>query len=91
MTNEEIPKMTDDELNKFMLAGFWTNNRKIIPDNLTKEKPCHILGFCPYGAMVEAFELRPKNDPKISCNLFGHDCPVFYNAEDLTEDKPKGE
>jgi len=47
-------------------------------------KPCHMTGFCPYGQLVEAFPLRENKD-YFSCNLFGHDCPVFYHAESVTE------
>ena len=61
----------------------WTNTKKVLKNNLNKVKPCHKLGYCPYGAMVEAFPL--KNRSKISCEVFGHDCPMFYNAEDLSE------
>jgi hypothetical protein len=42
-------------------------------------KPCHKLGYCPYGVLVEEFPLKDKN--KKSCKVFGHDCPVFYVAE----------
>jgi hypothetical protein len=43
-------------------------------------KPCKMMAFCPYGELVEMFPLHePRN--KMSCNVFGHDCPVFYHAE----------
>jgi hypothetical protein len=43
-------------------------------------KPCKIMEFCPYGSLVEMFPLQtPRN--KMSCSEFGHDCPVFYQAE----------
>lgn len=54
------------------------------------EKPCHQLRWCPYGAYVERFMIRlgrPK--PKSSCLVFGHDCPVFYISEKVSEDSPK--
>ncbi len=70
-------------VNDFQKA-MWVNNEKIIQRNLKKVKPCHKLGYCPYGAMVEAFQLKKKRD-KVSCKVFGHDCPMFYNAEDLSE------
>lgn len=64
-----------------------------------KEKPCKKLGYCPYGKLVEYFPLHGKQvqwngiklewiKPKenaLSCKLFGHDCPVYYVAEDMTE------
>ena len=46
-------------------------------------KPCHNMGYCPYGQLVEEYPLS-KSDR--SCKVFGHDCPVFYLAEFITED-----
>jgi len=50
----------------------------------SKEKPCHDCGFCTYGSIVEMFPLQDPKD-EFSCRTFGHDCPVFYLAEPLTE------
>ncbi len=50
----------------------------------SKEKPCHRCGFCPYGSIVELFRIQTELD-EFSCETFGHDCPVFYLAEPLTE------
>ncbi len=47
-------------------------------------KPCHKTGFCAYGQVVEEFPLKSKNDDK-SCEIFGHDCPVFRMAESISE------
>ena len=49
-------------------------------------KPCWELKYCPYGPLVEDFPLKGELDEK-SCRIFGHDCPVFYVAEPLTETK----
>jgi hypothetical protein len=49
-------------------------------------KPCWELKYCPYGPLVEDFPLKVENDDQ-SCRIFGHDCPVFYVAEPLTETK----
>jgi HNH endonuclease len=49
-------------------------------------KPCWEIRYCPYGPLVEQFPLRVKRDER-SCRIFGHDCPVFYVAEPLTETK----
>ena len=69
--------------------SIWLNNKKIIKSNLKKDKPCHKLGYCPYGCLVEEFPIKMKSN-KISCDLFGHDCPMFYHAEDVSEqDKHK--
>ena len=73
----------DKFVNDFLKA-MWINNEKIIKSNLEKVKPCHTCGYCPYGAMVEAFPLKEKRN-KVSCKVFGHDCPMFYNGEDLSE------
>ena len=59
------------------------------------EKPCKELGYCPYGCLVEYFPLGEnevqwngiklpwikKNDEARACEVFGHDCPVYYVAE----------
>ena len=47
------------------------------------KKPCHVLGYCVYGYLVEEF---PFNDDYRSCKVFGHDCPVFHVAENLCEE-----
>lgn len=49
-------------------------------------KPCWELKYCPYGPLVEEFPIKEERDEK-SCRIFGHDCPVFYVAEPLTETK----
>lgn len=49
-------------------------------------KPCWELKYCPYGPLVEYFPLRRERDER-SCRIFGHDCPVFFVAEPLTETK----
>ena len=44
-----------------------------------------------FGGMVEVVDLtraireKPELD-RFSCDVFGHDCPVFYMAEPLAED-----
>lgn len=64
------------------------------------EKPCHILKYCPYGCLVEYFPLGDeevewngiklpwlkKRSEAYSCGIFGHDCPVFYVAGELSEE-----
>ena len=67
--------------------SIWINNEKIIKSNLKKTKPCHILGWCPYGCIVEEFSLDELNveGTKLNCVVFGHHCPMFYHAEDLGE------
>ena len=78
----------------------WLNTtiRKFKSDDI--DKPCHKLGFCPYGQLVEEFPLHPefeeqdlnkvaregKLDTGYNCKVFGHDCPVFYHAERIMED-----
>ena len=74
----------------------WLNNKKpihkadkmnvVIIDGQKKsymiEKPCHELGYCPYGQVIEEF---PFSKTKRSCKVFGHDCPVYYMAELIIE------
>lgn len=74
----------------------WINTEKFIDINIEKDKPCHILGWCPYGCIVEEFSLdekiikrKFKKDVIVNCNLFGHHCPMFYNAEDVNEQDKK--
>ena len=64
-------------------------------------KPCHTLGYCPYGSLLEYFPLRGKavqyngksldikpieGEEGIACETFGHDCPVFYRGHQMCED-----
>jgi hypothetical protein len=49
-------------------------------------KPCWELKYCPYGPLVEHFPM-PEVDTHRSCRIFGHECPVFFVAEPLTETK----
>ena len=49
-------------------------------------KPCWEIKYCPYGPLVELVPLKELPDDR-SCRIFGHDCPVFYCAEPLTETK----
>ncbi len=60
------------------------NNEKKIWNKVIK--PCRICGFCPYGQLVEAFPLKSKRN-KESCEIFGHECPAFYLAEPMCEEK----
>ena len=50
-------------------------------------KPCWELKYCPYGVLVENFEVRHELDDPYACRIFGHLCPVFVVAEPLTETK----
>jgi len=60
----------------------WLNTTVIVSKRL--DKPCHKLGYCPYGTIVEEYPLTLKRT-KLSCKIFGHNCPVFYQAENITE------
>lgn len=61
----------------------WLNNKIIIHKDINKiEKPCHKCEFCPYGQLVEEFPLKRG---KYACKVFGHDCPVYYHGEHLSE------
>ena len=63
----------------------WLNTEKMIWKKATK--PCHALAFCPYGQLVEEFPSRDDGGVT-SCEVFGHDCPVFYHAEPVSEGAP---
>ena len=67
--------------------SIWLNNKVILTKNLMRKKPCHELGYCPYGCLVEEFPLEEVEGKKdsVSCKVFGHNCPMFYHAEDLSE------
>ena len=64
----------------------WINNHTKMWDKDDVIKPCHKLNFCPYGTLVEEFPLPDKRN-EFSCKIFGHECPVFYHAEFITEEK----
>jgi hypothetical protein len=44
-----------------------------------------MLKFCPFGGLVEEYPLH-DGDTHMSCEVFGHDCPIFYQAEMFSED-----
>jgi len=67
-----------------MQFSFWLNTTKEIHKRI--KKPCKDCGYCPYGDLVEEYPLRQTNN-KISCKRFGHDCPVYYLAEKVTEER----
>lgn len=63
--------------------SIWLNTERVVDQDA--EKPCHELGWCPYGQLVEEFELKKPRHEKFSCGVFGHDCPVFYHKEEIRE------
>ena len=66
------------EISEMNEKGYWLNTNIVRHPKI--EKPCHLLNYCPYGQLVEEFPL-PKEKTNLSCELFGHDCPVHYHAE----------
>ena len=63
--------------------GSWGfNNGNIITKKYSK--PCLALKYCPYGYLVESFSTRliPQ---EATCEIFGHDCPVYYLPIDCIE------
>ncbi|TKJ19803.1 MAG: hypothetical protein CEE43_14470 [Promethearchaeota archaeon Loki_b32] len=60
----------------------WFNESIMVDENA--EKPCYILKWCPYGGLVEAFRIR-REISRYTCQVFGHDCPVFYISEKVIE------
>ena len=62
-----------------MVGKYWLNVTKVIEPNMAK--PCSKLMYCPYGGLVEEYPLREPKTSELSCPIFGHDCPVHYQAE----------
>lgn len=60
----------------------YINNKSVIDPQI--DKPCRQLKYCPYGSLVELFPLG-KDRTELSCRVFGHDCPVHYHREHITE------
>jgi hypothetical protein len=54
------------------------NNTEIVDRNA--KKPCHRLGYCPYGSIIEEFPIRDGTSD-FTCKIFRHDCPIFYCIE----------
>jgi len=89
-------KQKGETWTQFILSGLWFKGCVIrtpyvefgehweIDPSFVIEKPCHKTGFCPYGQMVEAFSITPERT-ELSCSVFGHNCPVFYASEPLSE------
>jgi hypothetical protein len=64
------------------MVGEWLNTSEII--DKTSKKPCHRLGWCPYGKLIEEFPIR-EEESEFTCKIFQHDCPVFYHVEYTAE------
>ena len=62
----------------------WLNTTLPIFENIVK--PCRMVKYCPYGALIEEYPLKEKKD-YMSCKVFGHDCPAYYQAEMVMEGK----
>ena len=60
----------------------WFNESIMVDENA--KKPCYVLNWCPYGGLVEAFRIR-REISRYTCQVFGHDCPVFYISEKVIE------
>jgi hypothetical protein len=55
-------------------------------------KPCHKLGVCPYGSLVEQFPLERKYTEatgKQRCSVFGHQCPFHFVVDMGAKDDGK--
>ena len=86
---KDIEKGIQDGRFKHIL-DIWINNKEIILKNAVK--PCWVLEYCPYGSLVEYYPFEKDNNNIYSCEVFGHNCPVFYQAEpfeDESEEKNK--
>jgi len=94
---EELKKFKKGNWKDFLYQGLWLKGCLLreprkdfdISWKTDKEriKPCHKLGFCPYGQIIEEFPIDFfKKRTEFSCKVFGHNCPVFYCAEPLSEE-----
>ena len=98
LTEEELEQMKKCKpegfsWKRFLTASCWIMGRRAssprkewgknwgFPEPIEITKPCHACGFCPYGQVVEMFPFSNE----YSCRTFGHDCPVFWLAEPITE------
>lgn len=64
------------------MVSEWLNTSEIIDKDA--KKPCHRLGYCPYGKLVEGFPIR-EQVIQLTCEVFNHDCPIFYHIEYTSE------
>ncbi len=72
----KIDKLKDD-----IKGSHWFNCEKIVEGLDSKiNKPCHELGWCPYGSLGDEFKPRITNN-QYECKIYSHDCPVFYHFE----------
>ena len=60
----------------------WFNNGIVVNEKV--QRPCIVLSWCPYGSLIEAFQIGGSSE-RFRCSLFDHDCPVFYVSEQVTE------
>jgi len=65
------------------MVGEWLNVSEIIDQNA--KKPCHRLGWCPYGKLVEEYPIREQISD-YTCKVFHHDCPIYYQVEYTSEE-----
>jgi len=80
MGNKKNSRIENDPLQQWCKRINWEKRIKAVC------KPCWEIKYCPYGPLVERFTLKEQRDER-SCRIFGHDCPVFFVAEPLTETK----
>ncbi len=73
------PKLRDNLKN----ISFFIENK--INHRMGFYKPCRTLHWCPYGSLGDAFQ-RKKDNKKIMCKIYPHNCPVFYNAQVFIDD-----
>ncbi|MHA1105182.1 MAG: hypothetical protein ACTSPN_05610 [Promethearchaeota archaeon] len=64
------------------MVSDWLNTSKVI--DKSAKKPCHRLGLCPYGKIIEEFPIEDQNS-EFMCKVFHHNCPIFYHVENTSE------
>jgi len=69
----------------------WLNTEKRVWKPSEIDKPCHKLGFPLHPEFdvlihdLNKLGREGKLDTGYNCKFFGHDCPVFYHAERVSE------
>lgn len=71
----------------------WFNEKQVInpiegsmkSPNKWYYRPCEHLLWCPYGSLGDPFQPQ-KKEKQYACQIYPHDCPVFYHAEPIEDD-----
>jgi hypothetical protein len=87
--SRELPTKSNELIEDFTDHFFrkeWFHREKEKYISKIHEKPCHQLGYCPYGELVYSLAKTESTD-EIVCRLFNRTCPVFFLARNFSEKK----